>query len=173
MDQLSEGFDIDTWKNLGRDQNGATKILQNMGPKENGDFGPFYAHNRKLEGTQKLQTADPDNYLNIDYEMHFGTKFDYLFFQSSRLLQATEIQLLQNQCEQERTQLLTNLMLAPENPRLAGYMLTGNRSMFLETDRSVACSIMARKFTRLSTQWTSVRIKFWSFTEDKFNLFTL
>ena len=49
-----------------------------------------------------------------------------------------EIQLLQNQCEQERTQILTNLLLALENPRLAGYMLTGNRSMFLETDGSVA-----------------------------------
>ena len=66
--------------------------------------------------------------------MHLGTKLDCLFFQSSRLLQATEIQLLQNQCEQERTPILTNLMLALENPRLAGYMLTGNRSMFLETD---------------------------------------
>ena len=70
--------------------------------------------------------------------MHLGTKIDYLFFQSSRLLHATEIQLLQNQCEQERTQILTNLMLALENPRLAGYMLTGNRSMFLETDGSLA-----------------------------------
>ena len=29
-------------------------------------------------------------------------------------------------------------MPAPENPRLAGYMLTGDRSMFLETDGSVA-----------------------------------
>ena len=29
-------------------------------------------------------------------------------------------------------------MLAPENPRLAGYMLTGNRSMFLETDGTLA-----------------------------------
>ena len=44
---------------------------------------------------------DPNNYLNIDYEMHLGTKNDYLFFQSSRLLKASEIQLLQNQCEQE------------------------------------------------------------------------
>ena len=70
--------------------------------------------------------------------MHLGTKIDYLFFQSSRLLQATEVQLLQNQCEQERTQILTNLMLALENPRLASYMLTGNRSRFLETDGSVA-----------------------------------
>ena len=58
--------------------------------------------------------------------MHLATKIDYLIFQSSRLLQATETQLLKNQCEQERTQNLTNLILAPENPRLADYMLTGN-----------------------------------------------
>ena len=138
MDRLSEGFDMDTGRSLGRDQNGATKILQYLGPKEKGDFGQFHAHNPKLEGTQKLPTADPDNYLNFDYEMHLGTKIDDLFFQRSRLLQETEIQLLQNQCEQERTHILTNLILALENPRLAGSMLTGNRSMFQETDGSVA-----------------------------------
>ena len=91
-----------------------------------------------MEGTQLQKADDPSSYLNMDYEMHLATKIDYLFFQSSRLLQATEIQLLQNQCEQERTQILTNLMLALENPRLAGYLLTGNRSMFLETDGSLA-----------------------------------
>ena len=129
---------MDTGRNLGRDQNWATKMLQNLGPDDKGDCVQLYAHNPKIEGTQKLQTADTDNCLNIDYEMHAGTKIDYLFYQSSRLLQATEIQLLQNQCEQERTQILTNHLLAFENPRLAGYMLTGNRSMFLETDGSVA-----------------------------------
>ena len=77
-------------------------------------------------------------YLNVDYEMHMGTKMDYLFFQSSQLLQASEIQLLKNQCVQERTQILTVLMLSLKNPRLAGYMLTGNWSMFLETDGSLA-----------------------------------
>ena len=121
MDRLSEGFDMDTGRNLGRDQNGATKIFQNLGPKEKSDFSQLYAHNPELQGTQKLQTADPDNYLNIDDEMHLGPKIEYFFFQSSRLLQATEIQLLQNQCEQERTQILTYFMLALENPRLAGY----------------------------------------------------
>ena len=70
--------------------------------------------------------------------MHLETKTDYLFFQSSRLIQATEIQLIQNQCEQERTQILTNLMLALDNPRIAGYALTGSRSMFLETDGGLA-----------------------------------
>ena len=56
-----------------------------------------------------------------------GTKFDYLFFQRSRLLLASETQLLKNQCQQERTQIFTLLMLSLENPRLAGYMLTVNR----------------------------------------------
>ena len=138
MDSLSEGFDMDTGRNLGRDQNGATKFLQYLGSKEKGDFGQLYAPNPKLEGTQKVQTADPDNYLNIDYEMHLGTKIDYLFFQSSRLIQVTKIQLLQNQCEQKRTQFLTIFMLTFEKPRLAGYMLTGNRSILLETVGSVA-----------------------------------
>ena len=66
MDRLSECFDMDTGSNLGRDQNGANKILQYLGSKENGDFGQLYDYNLKLEGTQKLQTADPDKYLKID-----------------------------------------------------------------------------------------------------------
>ena len=77
-------------------------------------------------------------YLNMEYEMHMGTKLDYLFFLSSRSLQVSEIQQLKTQCEQERTQTLTILMMFLENPRLAGCMLTGNRSMFLGTDGSLA-----------------------------------
>ena len=138
LDRLSEGFDMETGRKRGRDQDEATKMLQYFGPKEKGDFGQFYAHNPQLEETQKPQTADPDNCLNSDYEMHLSTKTDFLFFQSSRSLQATEIQLLQNQCEQERTQILTIFMLSLRNLRLAGYMLTGNLSMFLERDESVA-----------------------------------
>ena len=82
--------------------------------------------------------SDEDICLNMDNEMHMGTILDYLFFQSSQILQASEIQLLKNQCEHERTQILTILMLSLENPRLAGYLLTGNRSLFLETDGSLA-----------------------------------
>ena len=82
------------------------------------------------------KTSGEDMYLKMDYEMHMGTKLDYLFFQSSRLPQASEMQLLKNQCEQERTQKLTILMLSLENPHHAGYMFTRNRSVFLETDDS-------------------------------------
>ena len=127
VDGLSEILDMVAGGNLGRYQNGETKFLQYLGPKQKGDFGQLYAHNPQLEGTEKSLRENPDKYLNFDYEMHIARKVDYMFFQSSQLLQATEIQLLQNQCELERTQVLTKLMLAIENPRLAGYMLTGKR----------------------------------------------
>ena len=44
--------------------------------------------------------------------------------------------LLQNQYERERTQILAILMLAMQNIRRAGYMLTGIRSMLLDADGS-------------------------------------
>ena len=84
--------------------------------------------------------ADPyiNKWLNMDYELQQGTKLDYLFFESSRALQASELNLLKKQCEQERYQIFTILMLSLENAILAGYMLIGDRSMFLETDGSLA-----------------------------------
>ena len=121
--------------NIGKKRNGATQFLQYIPPTENNGFAQLYAHDPKHTSHK---TSEEDMYLNMDYEMHMGTKLDYLFFQSSPLLQVSEIQLLKNQCEEERTQILTILMLSLENPRLAGYMLTGNRSMFLKTDGSLA-----------------------------------
>ena len=133
---ISGGVDLRSGRNLGKERNGATQLLQYMSTTESNGFARLYAYDPKHTSHK---TSDEDMYLNMDYEMHMGTKFDYLFFQSSRLLQASEIQLLKNQCEQEKTQILTILMLSLENPHLAGYMLTGNQSMFLETDGSLAC----------------------------------
>ena len=132
---ISNGFDLRSGRNLGKERTGATQLLQYIPPTENNGFAQLYAYGPKHTSHK---TSNEDLYLNMDYEMHMGTKLDYLFFQSSRLLQASEIQLLKNQCERERTQILTILMLSLENTRLAGYMLTGNRSLFLETDGSLA-----------------------------------
>ena len=54
------------------------------------------------------------------------------------MLEGSEIQLLKTLCEQERAEIMTILMLSMENPRLLGFMLTENRSMFLSTDGSLA-----------------------------------
>ena len=40
-------------------------------------------------------------YPNMNSGTDMGKKLDYLFFQSSFLLQASELQLLKSQCEQE------------------------------------------------------------------------
>ena len=132
----SGGFDLRSGRNLGNELNGATQLLQYIVPTDNNEFALLYAYDPK-HTSQK--TSDEDMYLKMDYEMHMGAKLDYLFFESCRLLQASELQLLENQCEQERPQVHTILTLSLENPCLAGYMLTGNRSMFLETDGSLAC----------------------------------
>ena len=114
---ISGGFDLRSGRNLQKERNGATQILQNIAPTENNGFAQLFAYDPKHTSHK---TSDEDMYLNMYYEMHMGTKLDYLFFQSSRSLQASEIQLLKNQCEQKRTQILTSLMLSHENPRLAG-----------------------------------------------------
>ena len=77
---------METGRNLDREENGATKNLQYSGPREKNTFGQLYAPKPQLEGTQFQQAENPNSYLNMDYEMHLGTKIDYLVFQSSRLL---------------------------------------------------------------------------------------
>ena len=78
------------------------------------------------------------HYLNLDYELHQGTKLDYFFFQSSKMFQGSEIQLLKNLFEQGKFQKMTLLMLSMENPCLASYMLTENRSIIFSTNGSLA-----------------------------------
>ena len=80
MARLSEGFEMNSGRNLGREKNAATKILQYLGRRAKNDFGQLYAHNPQLESTQLQQAEDPNSYLNMGYEMHLGTKIDYLFF---------------------------------------------------------------------------------------------
>ena len=100
---ISGGFDLRSGRNLGKERNGATQLLQYIAPAENRGFAQLYAYDPKHTSHK---TSDEDMYLNTDYKMHMGTKPDYLFFQSSGLLLISEIQLLKNQCEQERTQYL-------------------------------------------------------------------
>ena len=66
MARISEGCDMDSGRNLGREKNGATKILQFLGPKQKSDFGQLYPHNPKLVRTRYSNKDDPNNYLKLD-----------------------------------------------------------------------------------------------------------
>ena len=67
-------------RNLGKERNDATQILQYMPPTENNGFAHLYTYDPEHTSHK---TSDEDMYLNMDYVMHMGTKMDYLFFQSS------------------------------------------------------------------------------------------
>ena len=129
------GFDLRSGPNIGKERIGVAQILQYIAPNENNGFAQLYAYDPNFTSHK---TSHGYMYLNLDYQMPMGAILEFLFFQSSPLLQASEIQFLKNKCGQVQTQILTNLMLSLENQRLAGYMVTGNRSMFLETDGSLA-----------------------------------
>ena len=128
------GFELASGKRMGF--SGGTQHLQHYQPSVSSD-GKLFVHKPESPQINNPNSETP-HYLNLDYEIHERTKLDYLFFESSKMLEGFLIQLLNNLCEQERAQNLTILMLSMENPRLAGYMLTGNRSMFLSTDGSLA-----------------------------------
>ena len=103
----------------------------------------FSEVNGKWVGAQPWRSVGADE---NDFGLHLGTKLDYIMYFNTKQLRHSEMTLLQNRCEFERTQMLKILMLAMQNTRLAGYMLTGNRSMFLDTDGSVAWFYHCSKF---------------------------
>ena len=74
----------------------------------------------------------------INYEAHMGTKFDYYEYTNLRRLQLLDLQMIKTDCELERAIKRTNLVYSHSNPRMAGFLLTNNRSMFLETNDNVS-----------------------------------
>ena len=68
----------------------------------------------------------------VDYEVQTTVKLTYLFHFQTEQLRTSELALLKRMCDLERTQLLTIMTLAQTNSKLAGFLLTKDRSKFLE-----------------------------------------
>ena len=121
------GFDLASGK--GMEFSGGTQRLHYYQPSVSSDERLF-VHKRESPHKDNPNPETP-HYLNLDYEFHQGTKLDYLFFESPKMLDGSKIHFIKNLCEQERTQIIKILMLSMESPRPVGYMLTGNHFMFL------------------------------------------
>ena len=78
------------------------------------------------------------NFATIDYDAHMNTKIDYTNNHVFRFMPVQELNTLHTICEKERNQLLTILAMSVQNPQLAGFLLTGNRSNFLYVEGSTA-----------------------------------
>ena len=135
---FSGGFDLITGFSANPGTLDAGNYLFSVNTDQNIEYSPLHA--RVLYNGTRVHHAPWDSFGpdQIDYELHLSAKLDFLMFYNVKQLRHSELTLLRNECELERTQTLTILMLALQNTRLAGYMLTGNRSMFLDTDGSIA-----------------------------------
>ena len=69
-----------------------------------------------------------NNFATIDYDAHINTKIDYTNNHVFRSMTVLELNTLHTICELERNQFLTILAMSVQNPQLAGFLLTGNRS---------------------------------------------
>ena len=79
-----------------------------------------------------------NNFATIDYDAHINTKIDYTINHVFRSMTVQELNTLHTICEIERNQLLTILAMSVQNPQLAGFASTGNRSIFLYVQGSIA-----------------------------------
>ena len=86
------GFDLASGKKMGF--SGGTEHLQYYQPSVSFD-GRLFVHKPESPHTDNPNSETP-HYLNLDYELHQGTKLEYLFFESSKMLEGSEIQLLKN-----------------------------------------------------------------------------
>ena len=79
-----------------------------------------------------------NNFATKDYDAHMNTKIDYTINHVFRSMTVQEVNALHTVCELERNQLLTILAMSVQNPQLAGFLLTGNRSKFFYAEGSTA-----------------------------------
>ena len=77
---------------------GGTQELKNYQPSASFG-GRLFVHKPESPHTDNPNPETP-HYLNLGYELHQGTKLDYLLLESSKMLEGSEIQLLKNLCEQ-------------------------------------------------------------------------
>ena len=85
-----DGFDPASGKRMGF--SGGTQQLQ-YSQLSVSSVGRLFVHESESPHTDN-PNSETDHYLNLIYELHQGTKLDYLFFESSKMLEGSEIQLL-------------------------------------------------------------------------------
>ena len=73
----------------------------------------------------------------IHYDLHLDIKLDYTISRIFQEIFLTEIETVHQLCELERTQTLQSLALAVLKIPHAGYLLSSNRSIFIEYEGNI------------------------------------
>ena len=146
------GFNLASGKRMGI--SGGRQHLQYYQPSVTSD-GRLFVHKPEspiqISLTQKQLTTSTRI-------MHCIKKANWIiyFSKAQRCLKAPRYNFKRTYANKKEPKILTILLLSMENPTLAGYMLTGNRSMFLSTHGSLAwlyhCPLM-RSPPQVMNQW--------------------
>ena len=75
---------------------------------------------------------------NIHFDIHLDMKLDYTISRIFQEMSLSELETLHQLCELERTQILKSLALAVLKIPYAGYLLSGNRSNFLDYEGDIS-----------------------------------
>ena len=73
----------------------------------------------------------------IHYDKHLDMKLDYTISRIFQELSLSELETQHQLCELERTQVLQSLALAVLKIPYAGYLLSGNRSNFIDYEGNI------------------------------------
>ena len=75
----------------------------------------------------------------IHYDIHLDMQLDYTISRIFQEMSISELETLHQPCEIERTQILQPLALAVLIITYAGYLLSKNKSNFLEFEGNILC----------------------------------
>ena len=86
---------------------------------------------------QELSLMNNTYFSAIYYDIHLNMKLDYSGSRIFQEMSLSELETLHQLCELERTQILQSLALAVLKIPYAGFLLSGNRSNFIDYEGNI------------------------------------
>ena len=109
------------------------KFQMNTG-RTGGNLKPQDTDSTRL---QELSPMNNTHFGAIQYDIHLDMKLDYTISRIFQEMSSTELETLHQLCELERTQILQSLALAVLKIPYAGYLLSVNRSNFIDYEGNI------------------------------------
>ena len=92
---------------------------------------------KRSKRLQEISLMNSTYFGAIYYDIHLDLKLDYIISRIFQEMSLSDLETLHHLCELERTQVLQSLALAVLKMPYPGYVLSGNRSIFIEHERKI------------------------------------
>ena len=116
---------------------GTSYVPVNFNKSKGQPGGKLKPYDSKITRLQELSLMNSTYFGNIHYFIYLGMKLDYTIGRIFQEMSLSELETLHQLCEIERTQILQSLALAVLKIPFAGYLLSGNRSNFLDYEGNI------------------------------------